>query len=201
MALRPETGLTASAPPAAPSAVQPLDYSAPKSPFGFLKRINTRMIILIGVALFVVGAPFYIWLSAELSGGIVDRGSYIESDIKAMSLFEMDQTSATMEDVPQQWRNLDGKRVQLIGQPWEVHSAVDGGVHDFQLCYSIAKCCFSGPPKVQHFIDCTAVAANGVDVPPTDMIKCYGILHVKIIHDGGKIKSLYQLSLDNVEPD
>ena len=74
-------------------------------------------------------------------------------------------------------------------------------VPQFQLCYSIAKCCFSGPPQVQHFVDSTVV--NGGSVPYySGLVSVTGTLHVnvKVDQEVGKVVSVYQLDVERVEP-
>jgi hypothetical protein len=80
---------------------------------------------------------------------------------------------------------------------WAPYSA-GGRVAGFQLCYSIAKCCFNGPPQVQHFVVCTA-AKDRVPYYP-DIVRITGILHVKIIpKPEGGIASIYQMDVESVE--
>jgi hypothetical protein len=62
------------------------------------ERINFRIIFFSLVVLFLVGAPAYIYLDSELSGGIKDRGDYLEVDLKAMSSFPFNQTAGTIDD-------------------------------------------------------------------------------------------------------
>jgi hypothetical protein len=176
------------------------NYRAPRHRPSLVERINVRFIAFVVTFVVIVGYPFYIWMQATLSHGIIRHGNFSEVDLKAMSSFEMDQQIGTINDVPQRWRALDGTKVLLIGQPWAMHDATNGGVHDFQLCYSISQCCFKGPPKVQHFVDCQASdPENGMSIPDTPMIKVYGTLHVSIIKGEGKIQSLYQLTVDRIE--
>src|SRR5215212_7740890 len=94
------------------------------------QRINFRMIFFVALILVLVGAPFYIYLDSVLSGGIKDRGSYLEVDLKAMSNFPFDQTAGTVNDIPRQWRDLDGKRIMVEGEMW---------------------CPFSAAPEQDHF--------------------------------------------------
>jgi hypothetical protein len=178
------------------------NYSTGPRPLTLAERINPRMIAFCVTILIIVGYPFYIWLQATLSHGIINHGDYSEVDLKAMSSFEMDQELGTLNDVPARWRGLDGKKVMLIGQPWAPHNAANGGVGAFQLCYSISQCCFKGPPKVQHFVDCRSPDANnGMDLPDTPMIRVFGTLHVNVIRGEGKVQSLYQLDVSNMEPE
>src|SRR5437868_8282170 len=126
-------------------------------------RINLRMIAFFGVLLVLIGYPVYIYLDSAVHGGIKDVGNgYKEVDLKAMSVFPFDQINGTMNDIPQKWRDIDGQKVVAYGEMWDAQSA-GRSVNTFQLCYSIAKCCFSGPPQVQHFVHCTASDGSSVE--------------------------------------
>jgi hypothetical protein len=164
------------------------------------QRINVRMLIFAAVALLLIGYPIYIYFSESLTGGIHDYGSYKLVDLKAMSNFEMDQVNGTPDQIPAQWRELDGKRVALEGELWQPTGAGDK-MTGFQLCYSIAKCCFSGPPKVQHFVDAHVVDGKSVEYHE-NLVRVVGTLHVNIKKDkeAGKILSIYQLDVDSLEP-
>src|SRR5690606_20800474 len=100
----------------------------------------------------MVGFPVYWLVDAMVTGGIKDRGDYKEVDLKAMSDWDFDQVRGSLEDVPPQWRALDGERVLLTGEMWAPNS-FGGALDRFELVYSISKCCFSGPPQIQHFVE------------------------------------------------
>jgi hypothetical protein len=162
------------------------------------QRINFRMIFFGAVVLFLIGSPVYIFLSEKLTGGVHNRGDYLEVDLKALSSFEMDQATATINDVPPQWRQLDSRRVMLVGEMWDARGAGDK-VKTFQLCYSVAKCCFSGPPKVQHFVDSRVPDGKDVDYYGTQ-VRVLGTLRVNVKHEAGKVISVYQMDVESVEP-
>src|SRR5215468_5577358 len=86
----------------------------------FLQRINFRIVVFAGVMLVLIGYPIYLFLDVRLSGGVWDvkdeRGTYKRVDLKTISDFEMDQMKATNEDIPSEFRRLDGERVMLIGE-------------------------------------------------------------------------------------
>src|SRR5450432_2525190 len=173
------------------------DISTPvKIPFR--ERLNFRLIIF----LLVVGTPLvwvmYTFLNAELTHGIQDAGNgYTHVDLKAMSTFAIDQTNGRIDDVPEMWRKLDGKKVILEGEIWAPDSA-SAELNHFDLCYSITKCCFSGPPLVQHFVK--SKPSQGTVSFYNGLVKVKGTLHVSIIPGGDKIASIYQLDVESVEP-
>jgi len=163
------------------------------------ERINIRMLIFFGVLAVLIGYPVYLYVDQVVTGGIKSHGSYLEVDLKSMGNFAFDGNNGTVDDVPMKWRQLDGKRVLLTGEVWAPNEAGDK-MHKFELVYSIAKCCFGGPPRVQERV--FAVVPPNMDVPNMtySFAKVTGTLHVKINKDGGAITTVYVLDVDKVEP-
>jgi hypothetical protein len=193
---------TVTPPPASPIGIsyQPRPLAGGKQPL--LKRINWRILVFIAVIILPIALLFFWWLNEFLSGGIHDYGAFKEVDLKAMSTFDMDQTNATMQDIPEKWRNLEGKKVLMIGEMWAPNYAGDSArLNYFQLVYSKTKCCFSGPPLAQHFVDGYVVKGARVyyyDVP----VKVWGTQHVYVRKDPatGIIKSIYHVDVDKITP-
>ena len=163
------------------------------------ERINVRMIVFAALLLVLIGVPMYWYLDAAISGGVKDAGGgYKEVDLKAMSNFLFDQTNGTIDDVPAQFRALDGQKVILYGEMWQPTSA-GNSIGSFELVYSIAKCCFSGPPQVQHFVKATVI--NGKEVGYYDgLVKVTGTLHVDVKKGAGKVERVYELDVESVDP-
>lgn len=163
------------------------------------ERINFRMIGFALVVLLLVGYPAYIYIESIATGGIRHRGDgYVEVDLKAMSSFPFDQVSGRLEDIPQKWRDLDGKKVVLYGEMWSPTFA-GPSVDQFELVYSIQKCCFSGPPQIQHFVQSKVV--NNAQVPYlSGLVEVTGTLHVDVKQGDGKVLSVYQLDVEEVKP-
>ncbi len=161
--------------------------------------VNVRLIVFLAVIALLVGAPITWYLREQFTGGIehLSDGT-LAVDLKAISTFPFDQQYGTLQDIPEQFRALDGKRVRVEGQIWAPNSA-SNRLRSFDLCYSIAKCCFSGPPQIQHFVQ--SRVAEGKTVPYIDgQVRAVGTLHVKVQRDGDKITSVYQLDIDHLEP-
>jgi hypothetical protein len=169
--------------------------SAPTTHIPLKERINVRMLVFAAIAVVLIGWPVYTFVTYS---GIEKSGDFYNVDLKAMSNFEMDQSKATINDVPKEWRDLDGKKVALEGEMWDARGAGDQ-VKQFQLCYSIAKCCFSGPPKVQHFVDSRVPDGKSLEYHE-NLVRVTGTLHVNVRKDGEKIASVYQLDVDSIEP-
>lgn len=176
--------------------------ATPARSASFLDRINFRMIIFAAVVIVLVGFPMYVYLESAITGGVKDVGNgFKEVDLKAMSNFPFDQVRGTIEDIPKKWRDLEGQKVVLYGEMWQPFEAGDGAVQNFDLCYSIAKCCFSGPPQVQHFVKAHVRPGRKVYAYP-NLVKVVGVLHVNVVQDkeAGKISQVYQLDVEDIQP-
>jgi hypothetical protein len=163
------------------------------------RRTNWGMILRVGLVvalvLALVGYAAKVTYESVIQGGVVNEGDYYKVELKAMSNFEMDKVTGTLADVPERFRNLDG----------EVAPGGDEAgpkVTRFSLCFSVAKCCFGGPPKPQHFVICTAPNGKQVRtyVGESQTIQVFGTLHIKVINDGGAVSSVYQMDVERVEP-
>ena len=163
------------------------------------ERINFRMILFTVVMLGLIGYPIYVYLESVYTGGIKyhDNG-YVEIDLKAMSTFPLDQQRGTIEDVPKKWREQDGKKVILVGEMWDPLSAGER-ITNFDLVYSIAKCCFSGPPQIQHFVKCSVPEGKKVGYY-RGLVKVIGTLHVDVKTEDGKVTQVYAVDIEDVQP-
>lgn len=159
--------------------------------------MNARMIIFAIVALALIGFPAYIFIDEKVSGGIKDKGDHVEVSLKAMSNFEMDQANGTDADVPQKWRDLSGKKIVVEGEMWIPDNA-SASTGEFELVYSIAKCCFSGPPKIQHFVLCHPAKGKTVEVY-SGLVRITGTLQVKVEHAEGKVTRVFRMDVEKVE--
>jgi hypothetical protein len=165
--------------------------------WGMIVRVG----LVVGLVLALVGYAAKVTYEQVIEGGIVNRGDFSEVDLKSMSNFEMDQSHGTLADVPERFRGLDGKKVLVMGEVAPTNDTAGVKVNRFTLCYSVAKCCYGGPPKVQHFVACKVpggrAVTNYVGGPP---VKVFGTLHINVTRDGDAITSVYQLDVERVEP-
>ena len=173
---------------------EPVQYAAPSRK----KKLNVRLIVFLAVVI----APFawftYVFLNQTLTGGIIHHGTYTSVDLKAMGNFPFDGVNGQLTDIPERYRNLDGKKVELEGFMWAGNSA-SSEVNRFEFVYNISKCCFNGPPLVQERVF-AGVPNNGA-VPYYDSLcRLTGTLHVRVIKDGGKIQALYLLEVEQIQP-
>jgi hypothetical protein len=198
----------ASTPPQSPATpvppTRPLSYrpviSRPRAKVPLSQRFNARMLIFGVVMMLPIGYIVYDFLDSVITGGIKDIGNgYKLVDLKAMSNFPLDQVAGTQQDIPKKWRDLDGQHVVLYGEMWQAFSADNDNVAGFDLCYSITKCCFNGPPQVQHFVRSRVVPGKSLSSYP-NLVKVTGTLHVHLMQDAGRVSSVYQLDVENIEP-
>ena len=181
-------------------STQTIEYRGPDVPKVPLReRFNFRMLFFIGLIAVMVGYPIYVMLDMKLSGGIkAAAGGYTAVDLKTMSSFTFDQANGTIDDVPQKWRALDGKKVILQGEMWSPTGA-GSEVESFELVYSIAKCCFSGPPQIQHFVQSKSMDASKVGYYE-GTVEVRGTLHVNVKKDQGKVTQVFALDVESVKP-
>jgi hypothetical protein len=165
------------------------------------ERLNLRMILFSAIVLFLLGWPIYTFLSETLTHGIHNRGSYKEVDLKAIGFFEFDPTNASLKDVPAQYRALDGQKVQLSGEVFSPFAA-RGKLSEFTLVYSIQKCCFNGPPKVQERVFATVPPDKTVEFSGDGYHDVVGTLHVTMKRDEhkGEVVEVYHLDVDSMKP-
>jgi hypothetical protein len=80
-----------------------------------------------------------------------------------------------------------------------------GDPSDFDLVYSIQKCCFTGSPKIQHFIKCKVAPGHERDVTsplPAGIVRVVGNLHAEVTrNETGAIASVYRVDVERVDPD
>ena len=191
--LNASTGLSSASPsPASAAAPSPRPVRA-------RRRITPQL----AVVLALVALPFvyfgYVIVDQSLHGGITNRGSYFEVDLKSLGYFPFDAAKDDLGDVPAQWRQLDGKRVALQGEMFAPDGAGDK-VHSFQLVYSIQKCCFNGPPRVQERVFASVPNNGSVRYYP-QIVRVLGTLRVTgERNEVGQIVKLYELDVESVDP-
>jgi len=191
------TTLQSSAPAPAPvAAPAPTTYSLPAR----RPRVNLRLVVLLGMA----ALPFlyfaYVIVDQAMTGGVKDRGGYYEVDLKSLGQFPFDADQDDKSNIPERWRKLDGKKVALVGEMYVGMSAAPK-VQGFELVYSIQKCCFGGPPRVQERV--FVKAPPGKPVPfYWQPVRVVGTLHVdaKRADAQGPVVSVFQMDVDSLEP-
>jgi hypothetical protein len=161
-------------------------------------RVNWRTALTVAAAAFVLVYPIYNVLEQAITHGIHEAGGLLVVDMKAMSDFNLDQVNGSTEDIPRPYRQLDGKRVMLAGEMWAPDSAA-GNLDRFDLCYSVANCCFAGPPRVQHFVKATVLPGHRVEFSQ-GVVNVVGTLHVGVERADGQVASVYRIDVEKVEP-
>ncbi|HYO10157.1 MAG TPA: hypothetical protein VER17_14400 [Tepidisphaeraceae bacterium] len=182
-----------------------LDYqnsAAASTKVPLSERINLRIVTFIAVIGLIVGYPVYVLVDTQVSGGIKQAaGGYKDVNLKAMSTFTFDQENGTIDDVPAKWRALDGQKVILRGEMYSPNGAGDE-VESFDLVYSIADCCVTSTPQVQHFIHSRPQKGAKLAFYDRQPVEARGILRVNVKKDpgGGKVASVFQFEVESVRP-
>ncbi len=166
----------------------------PAATGGALKAVLFALVVLCPVV-----ALGYVFLDVSRTGGIkqLPDGTTVV-DLQSMSSFSFDQLDGTINDVPEKYRELDGKRVALEGEMYVANSSA-GEVEKFDLVYSIADCCYSGKPQVQHFVRSQTKPGQPVTKHKGEVL-AYGTLRVEVTREGDEITGVYHLAVDDVEP-
>lgn len=163
------------------------------------ERLNLRVLIFVGVIVAILGWIVYLAADTALSGGVKNRGEYFEVDLKAMSDFRFSQTEGTIDDVPKQWRDLNGKTVVLVGEIAPTGQKALGDADQFDLVYSVQNCCFGGPPQIQHFVKVT-VPRTATFQTNGGAVRVKGTLKVNVTRDPqtGTVNGVYSVLADGV---
>lgn len=163
------------------------------------ERVNVRILVFVSIFALLLGWPIYLFLDSTISGGLKNRGDYYEVDLKAMSDFSFPQNDGTLDDVPKKWRELDGKTIVMQGEVAPSTLRATGLDDQFQLVYSVAKCCYSGPPQIQHFVQVTVPRDASIDLG-SGVVRVKGKLKVDVTRDPetGKINGVYHVVADGV---
>jgi hypothetical protein len=152
---------------------------------------------MFAAAAFVLSYPIYSVLEAAITHGIHQQGDLMVVDLKAMSDFNMDQVAGRDTDIPAAYRALDGRRVMLAGEMYVPGSSATS-VDRFQLVYSIANCCFGGPPRVQCFVHATVLPNHDVQFAQ-GVVNVVGTLHVGVEKGDQQIASVYRMDVEKVQ--
>jgi hypothetical protein len=162
-------------------------------------RVSLRLIVLLAV----VSLPFlyfgYVILDQSLNGGVTKHANYYDVDLKSLGYFPFDPAKDDLSNVPARWRELDGKRVALVGEMYAPGEASDR-IKGFELVYSIQKCCFNGPPRVQERVFAGVPNHGTVQYYP-QVVRVVGTLHVNARRDEvGQISRVFELDVETVDP-
>jgi hypothetical protein len=147
----------------------------------------------------VVGYPLFDAVDGAIPHHLSQHGGLWECDLKTLGNFVFDQSNGRTEDIPKEFRDLDGKQIKVTGEMWAPLRA-DGKVIDFDLVYSVASCCFSGPPRIQHIIK--ARLRSGASASYSQgRVEAAGTLHVGVVRTGDGIDSIYRMDVDRLDPE
>ncbi len=153
----------------------------------------TKQVVAVAtLAALAVGSVLYAaWVADPASAPV---------DLKALGAFRLDEATGTDADIPDRYRRLDGRVVDLDGVTYAPSGAGDR-VPDFQLVYEIRDG-WHGPPRVLERVFCTARNGGTAYNPGTQaFVRVRGTLHVGVHRDAaGRMDSVYRLDVDRVTP-
>lgn len=176
-----------------------IPYESPGSIAPARKPINVRLIVFLLIVITPLGLIIYSAVRHAMSGGIINHGDYQEVNLKALGNFPLNATMGQLTDIPQRFRELDGKRVSLTGYVFRPDSAGARG-NRFEFVYDVNMCCFKGPPQVQERV--YAFAKTSIPIPNDYTILCEltGILHVRIVRpeSDGLISSVFDMDVESL---
>lgn len=161
----------------------------------FVQRINFRILTFVLVIGCLLGYPIWQAAKAVFVGPVQQVGEYKKVNLKALGNFPF---YGYWEEIPAEYRALNGQKVVLEGEVFAPNEAGDR-MTQFQLVYSIQKCCFSGPPKVQERV--FAIVPPDIKQRNLNMqhARVYGTLRVEIKRQDGEVISLYELDVERIE--
>lgn len=153
-------------------------------------------------ATFVLLLGFPILLVATTDHGINHFHRVWEVDLKQLGNFQFNDLKGNLKDIPQRFRDLNGKVVSIEGFMIFANGPSNDKVQDFELVYEIQPGIDGGPAMqpVQRriFAHITTTALNY----SSDEIRVIGTLHVAPNRDKdtGRIISIYTMDVNRVEP-
>jgi hypothetical protein len=175
-----------------------INYTPPASLPARRPRVNLRLVVLLGI----LALPFlyfgYVIIDQAVTGGVSKSGDVYNVDLKSLGSFPFDPNQDEDGSIPQRWRDLNGKKVALVGEMYAGASAAPK-VPAFQLVYSIQKCCFGGPPRVQERVFVKAPPGNPVPFY-WQPVRVVGTLHVGARKVDGQVVSVFEMDVERVEP-
>src|SRR5687768_11320969 len=104
-------------------APQTPTFVAPGAEGGHRERLRDRINFRLVALLALVSLPFlwvlYTFVAQKVTGGVVNKGDYYQVDLRSLGYSPFDQSNGTINDVPERYRQLDGKRVVLVGEMYD----------------------------------------------------------------------------------
>jgi hypothetical protein len=159
--------------------------------------INVRLVLFMIVLGLPVAGISWVAVRGMLNKGITWHGDYAAVNLKALGNFPFDKDSGVRDDVPQRWRDLDGKKIELEGFMFSPNSARQGTEYEF--VYNVQRCCIGGPPQVQERVYCHCPPQTPI-FAQSDYARVVGVLHVRVVRDKtGSIHSVFDLDVQHQE--
>ncbi|HWE96829.1 MAG TPA: hypothetical protein VG269_22910 [Tepidisphaeraceae bacterium] len=122
---------------------------------------------------------------------------YQNVDLQAMGSFPLSAEAGTLNDVPARFRELDGRRVRVVGFMYDSSGKDNSTRFQFVLPPGNSRT----PPRVQERIFASMPAGRSAQFV-NGLAELYGTLHVKVKHvpSDDIITSLYELDVESIGP-
>ena len=161
-------------------------------PLFFGSWVPLGILVLISLPLFGVGRPGANRTAADANHTI------IEVNLKHLGFFPLSAEMGTIDNVPPDFRKLDGQHVGLEGVI-VLDAANDAGTN-CQLVYDPQKGSFGGPPVVQERVFLFGQNGRGA-IAVAGKARVVGVLHVAVKRGSDRrILSVYGLTVESITP-
>lgn len=119
------------------------------------------------------------------------RDPYQPVDLKALGGFAFNDQAGIEQDIPDEFRKLNGKKVSLMGMMW-APASVGANVAEFQLVYHVDFSGFHVPqPQERVFVHWSGRRIQWFD----QLVRLRGTLHVQLLrNETGTVYSVYTLT-------
>jgi hypothetical protein len=121
----------------------------------------------------------------------------LNMDFATLGGFTLDQNKGKLADIPQSIRQLDGQRIAIDG--YMIPMDVEENITEFALVPTLDRPDPSPPPPAQQTIVARIVTGQ-VSAYYPDQIRVCGILHVRITQDDGDLVSIFEMTVESIQP-
>lgn len=147
------------------------------------------------VAFVSAGLLASLWAFGLLGRFAASGRDHVRVDLRALGAFPLDARGADNESVPADRRQLDGRKVVMVGEMFA--PTASGRVSDSQLVHDTAS---RGPPRVQERVFATVPPELSVRNLTGRTVEVRGTLHVGIERSAdGEAVSLFRITVDRVD--
>ena len=121
-------------------------------------------------------------------------------DVAELGKFDLDQANGVDADIPRPIRELNGRRITLLGEMWQpmLKEGTDADVEAFDLAKLDHSSSWQSL-RVQDFVLCRVPPERKIAYYP-NAVQVTGTLQVGIQKDNGRIFTAFTMDVDSVQP-